>query len=517
MNISTSDKIGILMNFCQEKCPVCGGSNDFEIPFYVYDQAWPDFTTYALDTNFGGFLCKHCKKYVCSNCPFIFDSSRLQLLTFIVHSEDNTEIERNFKRHLEEACRYLPDKLVQDIKKKPYTFVHGCKGWQAFLKCLHGIELDDQRPFEEDSDYHVLYGYIYGKLFFYYPDQYNARFITKGFIEAARNHSSQDRHDLAYEVLLESTKIIGTTDQWLIQDLGAEAMRLGKMGEAKFWLSKAIELQHKWLAPTLSFLDPTPRRRADGETQDSSLPHVAPALTLSSVTSSRHSVVELSPPVPDYGLWYFPQLLESVIPEEHFSIDKMAIAHGIALGELEYSFRQGEKNFTQGTIAIFSILRDYIIGYMQEGITTNQIGVANQIWREYALRRWRIPYNFLEIATSADFKQRSDLSKKIGDVLGQMRRELKKLGDHGETREKSIEIFFLNHSLVILFDLAETFILSCPQEEQKELKRIRFQAEIDSLADGKGLWEISVDDQGVYYLGFAHDYNEQNPLSNEDA
>ncbi len=485
---------GVWITKSRAACAVCGTVTEFESPLYIHDESWSNFGEMVTEGKIQSHVCSQCNNSL--EIPIIFDSSHYGILVFITGQGDHKDIQNNFKKLLDVAVNNISVEIADNARKKPYCIVNGWHGFKTFLECLNDIAPHadkDNNVENNDEGFYVAKatGYIYGDLFFYYPDQIVIEETAKGFMQIARNHRLHGRLDLAHNVLNEGIKVIGETHQWMVQELGATAFEAGDSEAAKKWLKKAIILQHKWLAPTMSFLDATPTKRADGETQDNSLPHAEPISHKGKLTSNRHVVIRHFPPVSDYKLWYFPILQEYVIPPEHFQIERRLISYAVALGEFMYSLELHEETTIDIMGSYHSIVEEYL-EYMRQ-IKQPDVRVPEKLnhifWLEYILRRWRIPKNYEEISQHSNIEARNKWTKLIGNVMGVIGKDVRILKQQKNT---AIEIFFLEHSLDALFNLAEYFINLCPVEEQNELITLRLQAEVDTLSDVPGQWTISM-------------------------
>lgn len=485
---------GVWTTPCRASCAHCGQVTAFEFPLYVHEDFWPNFREMVISEDLKSPACSKCKRSL--DFPLIFDSSRLGLLIFIARRGDHQNVKRDFEHHFEIVARNLPGELVEEAKKKPYSFVNGWYGFRALLECFNDIDPKPRRDpasTYEDQSFGVstAIGYIYGKLFFYYPDQAAIEEIAYGFMQIAQNHRIHGRLDFAYNVLKKGVNATGVTHQWLVQELGTTALETGDLEGARHWLDMAVRLQHKWLAPTTSFMDATPTQREDGETQDRSIPHATPASSRGKITESRHAVIRQFPPTSDYGLWHFPILQDHVIPPEHLQFERRLITYGVVLGEFLYSLELYEGTTLNILAAHHRVLEEYLeyMKQLRQSNVTIPTKLHEAFWTEYALSRWRIPRNFQEIANSPDFRVMHELAEKLGNVMGVIGKEIRKLRQHDTA---NIEIFFLENSIQLLFHLAENFIKDCPANRRKELMTVRLQSEVDTLSDTPGQWTVSM-------------------------
>lgn len=490
---------GVWITQCRASCGSCGTVTEFEFPLYVHDESWPEFREMVINEEIQFPVCSKCNNSL--DNPFVFDSAHYGALVFIAGQGDHKDIQNNFERFFGIAVKNLSAEIADDAKKKPYCIVNGWYGFKTLLECLHNIAPKSDQVNGSISEKEGFFiskatGYIYGNLFFYYPDQVVIEEIAKGFMQIARNHRMHDRLDLAYDVLKEGVNVIGETHQWLVQELGAAALEAEDFKTARYWLNKAVSLQHKWLAPTLSFFDATPIKRADGETQDKSLPHAEPMSRRGKLIDNRHVVTRHFPPSSDYNLWYFPILQDYVIPPEHLQINRRLVSYAIVIGEFMYSLELHEGATIDIMGAYHSIVEEYI-DYMKQ-IERNNISVPEELsktfWLEYVIRRWRIPRNYIEISKKNDIEAMCELSKLIGNLMGIIGKDVKKLRAHDNS---SVEVCFLEHSLNALLKLVEHFINKCPPEKQNELMTLRLQAEVDALSDTPGQWTISMSNEVV--------------------
>lgn len=387
------EKSGVAAQARSMECRECGQQVQFDIIYYVVDEDWPELRLAVRNGSIAEIECHSCGSKMEVRFPIILELLRRNLLIFVTHTGDDEGVEAGFKKWFSFAAMLIDQSVIGRAKQRPYTFVHGWNGLVSLLKAFEGeTYFKPDPPFPHGIDQavsaDVLDGYIYGDLLFFYPDQLGIKSIVHALLRSAECANDQHRAMRLRGLMLECVTILNDSHPWLSQEIGRLSLELGDIEQADTWLSRAQSLKHKWVGVTASFMDATPRRRVDGETQDESLPHTLPASILGDVLSNRHTVTRVWPSENDYGLWYFPAMEQAAVPEE-YTLGNILKVTGIVLGELERDFGDNQSGIGMFDFNFFVFFLkhacDLIHQLEYDGESDEEL---EGFWGEYVTRRW---------------------------------------------------------------------------------------------------------------------------------
>jgi hypothetical protein len=283
------------------------------------------------------FACSACGEELRVRAPLIVDIPKRNLLVFVTHHGDDGGVEGGFRRFLDKLSGVLPRYVADRARSTPYTFVHGYRGLFALLDAFQGKDPQPNVSVGDGtmSDVRVLNGYQYGKLFFYFPCHIGMRAVISTSVSAAIDLEHVGNRSEAISLLQALVLRIGVSHPWLPMELGRLLLAHGDKERALLVLGQANESSHSWHAVTASFMDFTPRRREDGDTQREGLPSASVFSGLGDITAQRHTVLGFFPAQKDVGLWDFPKKAEAGIPEQ-YTLENFVSTYAYSLGRIDH-------------------------------------------------------------------------------------------------------------------------------------------------------------------------------------
>ena len=232
-----------------------------------------------------------------------------------------------------------------------------------------------------------LIGYSYGDLFFYDPKHLAVQSTVRAMVEFSASTLEPEHAQRLAAIFEEFTDFMGAIHPWLVQEIGHLYLKCSVYEKAEKWLELAVRLEHRWLAVTRTFIDRTPSRREDAAPQDRSLPHARPASALGDVTSNRHTVTGLLPPVNDLDLWDFPQMAEAAIPQV-YSFKHALAGQSLVEGRLHRATLDERWLDLPGSGDLFILGAHTLL--LHDGLNNRPELTANVgfYWEGYVLGRW---------------------------------------------------------------------------------------------------------------------------------
>jgi hypothetical protein len=316
-------------------CRNCSVRKPADLFYYVDGSVITNFDE-RLRAMRGQVTCAGCGNRYEVRGPLILDLPARNLLIFVTHHGDDGRVEEGFRQFLQKMASALPEFVSERAMSTPYTFVHGYRGLLALLDAFNDV---DPNPEVSPGDGGILHttplnGYQYGRLFFYFPSHLNVQPIISTAVSAAIDLEQIGQRGEAITFLQGLVQRIGPSHPWLPVELGRLLLADGQNKEALLMLRQAATSTHSWHGVTMSFLDATPRRRADGETQAEDVPIALASASLADITAQRHTVAGLFPAKKDTGLWDFPQTAQSTIPEQ-YTLENVITAYAYSLGRID--------------------------------------------------------------------------------------------------------------------------------------------------------------------------------------
>jgi hypothetical protein len=392
-------------------CSRCKTNNDFQILYYLNADVASDYQNMLRRAVTGLFVCRSCGNEIGIRSPLILDFPRRDLLVFATPRGDDEGVESDFKTFLQKLLPHLPDEVAKRAMEKPYTFVEGATGAQALVKCFEGETLEERNG-NTNSDsslesIQVLNGYQYGALFFYFPAQLPVQELVAMALGAACDLERAGRAKDATRFLIHLAETIGSSHPWLAQETGRLLLLAGD-ASARDWLQRARIYKHCWIAVTRTYLDATPRRRAEGDTQAPELPHALGADQLRDVSRNRHTVTGMFPGFKDVGLWCFPRMAAASISQE-YTAERILLGMALGLGTIDRltTERARSAGISEPTQVYWHTIQTKVRATLGESPR------APQFWDAYVLANWRLDLE--EVVTRISSSESSeDISTSIG-------------------------------------------------------------------------------------------------------
>ncbi len=392
------DWMGCLAEAKPINCPKCKKASHIDLYYYIDASAWLEWEDRLRAHDGETFACNHCGDTIKIRSPLIVDFPKRDLLVFATNGGDDGGVEVGFREFFEKMASCLPTNVAKAARRRPFTFVHGRRGLIALLGYFHDRPVDlkrEQDPTQAGGFEGVfgLQGYIYGKLFFYFPAQLAVQELVGLTVGAAIDLDRVNHADAAVRLLTGALDLLGDSHPWLSHELGRIFINSGRATEARPWLVKAAERRHCWHAVTASFLDATPTRRAGEEPQAKDLPHALPAERLGPITTAKHTVTGVSPAAKDRDLWDFPHMAEAAIPRE-YTIETVNKAHAFVLGTFDrHQFRELHPHqLSEATHVGWHRVQE-----VSRQLMVRSESLASEYWSTYVRSRWDLE---VEVGTS---------------------------------------------------------------------------------------------------------------------
>jgi hypothetical protein len=389
--IPGNDWAGCLVEAKPISCSKCKKASRFDLYYYIDASAWPEFEARLRSHDGETFACEHCGNTYKVRGPLVVDFPERDLVVFATNAGDNDGVDVGFREFFEKMAGHLPTEVARAARRRPYTFVHGRKGLIALLDYFHDrpVELEpvidpsQERTFEGAF---TLQGYIYGKLFFYFPGQLAVLQLIGLTVGTAIDLERAGYAEGAAKLLSGTLDILGDSHPWLSHELGRILLVCGRASEARVWLARAAERRHCWHALTASFLDATPTRREDKEPQAKELPHALPAERLGPITRAKHTVTGVHPAAKDRGFWDFPRMAEAAIPCE-YTVETVIKAHAYVLGRFEcHSFLELDPSqLSEATHVGWHLVQE-----VSRQLLRHSESLAPIYWSTYVRSRWDV-------------------------------------------------------------------------------------------------------------------------------
>ena len=390
---STSDESwkGCLAEAKPINCPNCKKPFHLDIYYYIDASAWPDWEDRLRSHDGETYACDHCGESIKIRSPLIVDFPKRDLVVFATSGGDDGGVEAGFRAFFEKMAAFLPSGVAEAARRRPYTFVHRHRGLLALLDYFHDRPVDlgrqgDRAQSGELEAIFTLQGYIYGKLFFYFPSQLAVQELVGLTVGAAIDLDREGHADAAIQLLSGTLDLLGDSHPWLSHELGRILIGAGRGRDAKVWLLIAGERRHSWHAVTASFLDATPVRRAGEEPQAQHLPHAMAADRLGSITAAKHTVMGISPATNDLDLWDFPEMAEAAIPAQ-YTEETVNRAHAFVLGTFDrHQFRE----LDPGKLTEATHVGWHRVQEVSRQLLKRSESLSADYWNTYIRSRWNL-------------------------------------------------------------------------------------------------------------------------------
>lgn len=396
------------------ECYGCHYMGEIEHLLFVFEEANACFIQNDEIEYLGKHICPSCGFEIYLKTPFGYFSAKYGVTIVTIHDDyDYNDYQRIIDLNFDLFGNSLSSAKYKIIKNKPFTFVQGWCGLKRFIKLLRGNPIDhfDEKKRTFPTSILLASGYSYDPLFFYYPQNLYFYKIYGAAYEISRHYKSIQKTAIALSLFNIINEILDWENPDVLKELGILCLTLNKREEARRYLQKANECQFRWLAPTLDFLDPTPRTRQDGLTQDPGLPHVPPISSRNNFTDATHALILISPAIKDEGMCFFPNLIkECAINHKPTRLQYEKICVEL-LGEL-LSIKEREM-LTKAWSYVEDELYVHVIKPQYDSAAFWDY-CANKAFKiqEY-IRKYRI----------CDFESRKELFRYLGEIQGRLQYE----------------------------------------------------------------------------------------------
>jgi hypothetical protein len=355
---------------------------------YVNEAAWPTCQDALLAREFTEAPCPGCGTVYQMSTPLVLELPARDLLVFATPAGDDEGLDDGFHAYLGTILPHLPPEMAEATLRRPYSFVDGLPGLRALLRAFADQPYDqppERQPAEpEPLGMGTLVGYPYGKLFFYYPDQLPAQSLVDLATRLAYDLDAAGRRAEALELFLGVIDRVGPSHPWLTQEAGRLALEAGLFDRASALLELTERQAHRWLAPTASFLDATPTRRAEDDAEPAGRPQ-PPATTPRGpvIGPTKHVVTRMRPASADSGVWHFPRMARAACPPD-YTVASLLSALAFATASEARARESGVRDSSYTSIALHSATED------ARGLLAAPEADPGSFWLEYVLVRWGI-------------------------------------------------------------------------------------------------------------------------------
>lgn len=421
-------------------CPQCNNIDEFEGLVFLSETSTDN--TFNSDLN-GKY--KNIGKHFCSACQHEFEypiffgyySKRYDATIIpLFYDYDYPDLRERIKTIFGLFGEFIHKDLHKLILNKPYVFVNGWNGLRNFFEIINSSDQQPNFPEQEREDFSIwpMRGFAYGKIFFYYPSQLQTHHIIQALLDLSRCSQQASQHEYAYQILKECSSFLKNNSIEIFTELAVLAYQLDKKQEAQDFINLAHKQQHKWLSGTIDFIDPTPRKRADGITQESESPNTS-IDSRKRLVDVPHTVTMLYPAIQDINIFAFPNLEYSCAQYYEPSPEEYAHLYAILLGEIMYF----TENFTLYNYKLEHRFYELSLSLTQK-LQPVSSAVFEKFWIRFAARYLKLPENLLSESMN-DVKSLEEMAQKYGKAMGKLRKSY----NQEKTSEETYMSFLFKH------------------------------------------------------------------------
>lgn len=455
----------------RSQCNICNSVYEFERMVFVLEEDSAEFILQFSEkySELKEDFCKNCSSPTYSNIPFGYFSSKygVTILTYYSYN-DYPEFKNKITKSFDLFERFVDSDTASVIKNHPYVLVNGWSGLNNFSKLLIGNEIDLSTT-KEHEYFLICNGFIYDRLFFYYVEDLKINPLLQAILGISSHYRNIGELNFAYKIL-KSVVVCGINNSSVLKELGIILLNLNDKENAKPILQKAKENQHKWLGITLDFLDATPRRRADAESQKEDLPHCLPILSLQKFTDVPHTLIRNCPGAKDIGISYFPDM-EEIESDNKLNQSEYLQILSIVLGEFWNAKKQAQNGLYTNFYLHLTNLHEALSIELSGNISNEDFQL---FWHNFASYIVKID-ELIEANESAE-----SISNKLGRFMGFLNWER----TNSNSQISDFENYLLKNLERAIMNLFNNFLTY--QESDKSYEKIMLQGFYDEIADNGG-------------------------------